>query len=169
MMRIIKKKNMLNDKPDFLRITKPSEELIINFNEINMYKFSSLVNYQIYNILPKLQKLYIITSDAQLSILYSLVLNCQNLNSLKIILTSDFFNSSNSSLDIFNDTLPILFSYLRNLTEFCYENIPLSSKKIPNIVNSIKNSSIQKLSFIGCFKSKEDFSLFNTYFIIQIV
>ena len=159
-----KKKNMLNDKPDFLRITKPSEELIINFNEINMYKFSSLVDYQIYNILPKLKKLSIITSEAHLSILYSLVLNCSNLNSLKIILTSDFFNSSNSSLDIFNDTLPILFSYLRNLTEFCYENIPLSSKKIPNIVNSIKNSSIQKLSFIGCFKSKEDFSLFNTYF-----
>ena len=159
-----KKNNMLNDKPDFLRITKPQKELTINFNEINMYKFSSLVNYQIYNILPKLQKLYIITSDAQLSILYSLVLNCQNLNSLKIILTSDFFNSSNSSLDIFNDTLPILFSYLRNLTEFSFENILLSTKKIPDIVNSIKNSSIKKLSFIGCFKSKEDLSLFNNYF-----
>ena len=159
-----KKNNMLNDKPDFLRITKPQKELIINFNEINMYKFNSLVNYQIYNILPKLQKLLIITSDAYLSIIYSLVLNCSNLNSLKIILTSDFFNSSNSSLDIFNDTLPILFSYLRNLTEFSYENIPLSNKKIPNIVNSIKNSSIKKLSFIGCFKSKEDLSLFNNYF-----
>ena len=118
-----KKNNMLNDKPDFLRITKPQKELTINFNEINMYKFSSLVNYQIYNILPKLQRLYIITSDAQLSILYSLVMNCQNLNSLKIILTSDFFNSSNSSLDIFNDTLPILFSYLRNLTEFSYDGL----------------------------------------------
>ena len=159
-----KKNNMLNDKPEFLRITKPIKELTINFNEINMYKFSSLVEYQIYNILPKLQKLCIITSDAQLSILYSLVFNCPHLTSLKIILTSDFFNSSNSSLDIFNDTLPILFSYLRNLTEFSYENIPLSNKKLPDIVNSIKNSSIQKLSFIGCFKSKEDLSLFNNYF-----
>ena len=159
-----KKNNMLNDKPDFLGITKPIKELVINFNEINMYKFSRLVDYQIYNILPKLQKLTIITSDAQLSILYSLVLNCNNLNSLKIILTSDFFNSSNSSLDIFNDTLPILFSYLRNLTEFSYENIPLSNKKLPDIVNSIKNSSIKKLSFVGCFKSKEDLSLFNNYF-----
>ena len=159
-----KKNNMLNDKPEFLRITKPIKELTINFNEINMYKFGSLVEYQIYNILPKLQKLCIITSDAQLSILYSLVFNCPHLTSLKIILTSDFFNSSNSSLDIFNDTLPILFSYLRNLTEFSYENIPLSNKKLPDIVNSIKNSSIQKLSFIGCFKSKEDLSLFNNYF-----
>ena len=159
-----KKNNMLNDKPEFLRITKPIKELTINFNEINMYKFSSLVEYQIYNILPKLQKLCIITSDAQLSILYSLVFNCPHLTSLKIILTSDFFNSSNSSLDIFNDTLPILFSYLRNLTEFSYENILLSSKKLPDIVNSIKNSSIKKLSFIGCFKSKEDLSLFNNYF-----
>ena len=159
-----KKNNMLNDKPDFLRITKPIKELTINFNEINMYKFSVLVDYQIYNILPKLQKLTIITSEAHLSILYSLVLNCNNLNSLKIILTSDFFNSSNSSLDIFNDTLPILFSYLRNLTEISYENILLSNRKIPDIVNSIKNSSIKKLSFIGCFKSKEDLSLFNNYF-----
>ena len=159
-----KKNNMLNDKPDFLRITKPQKELTINFNEINMYKFNSLVNYQIYNILPKLQKLTIITSEAHLSILYSLVLNCHNLKSLKIILTSDFFNSSNSSLDIFNDCLPMLFSYLRNITEFCYDNIPLSNKKIPDIVNSIKNSSIQKLSLKGCFKSKEDLSLFNNYF-----
>ena len=159
-----KKNNMLNDKPDFLRITKPQKELTINFNEINMYKFNSLVNYQIYNILPKLQKLTIVTSEAHLSILYSLVLNCHNLKSLKIILTSDFFNSSNSSLDIFNDCLPMLFSYLRNITEFCYDNIPLSNKKIPDIVNSIKNSSIQNLSLKGCFKSKEDLSLFNNYF-----
>ena len=159
-----KKNNMLNDKPDFLRITKPQKELIINFNEINMYKFSTLVDYQIYNILPKLQKLEIITSEAHLSILYSLVLNCSNLNSLKIILTSDFFNSINSSLEIFNDTLPVLFSYLRNLTEFSYDNIVLSNKKIPDIVNAIKNSSIKKLSFISCFKSKEDLSLFNDYF-----
>ena len=159
-----KKNNMLNDKPDFLRITKPQKELIIKFNEINMYKFSTLVDYQIYNILPKLQKLEIITSEAHLSILYSLVLNCPNLNSLKIILTSDFFNSINSSLEIFNDTLPVLFSYLRNLTEFSYDNIILSNKKIPDIVNAIKNSSIKKLSFISCFKSKEDLSLFNDYF-----
>ena len=159
-----KKNNMLNDKPDFLRITKPKKELTINFNEINMYKFGSLVNYQIYNILPKLQKLTIITSDAHLSILYSLVLNCPNLMSLEIILTSDFFNSSNSSLDIFNDTLPMIFSYLRNITEFCYNNIPLSSKKIPDIVNAIKNSILKKLSLINCFKSKEDLSLFNNYF-----
>ena len=50
-----KKMNMLNDKPDFLQITKPPKELTINFNEINIYKFSSLVDYQIYNILPKLE------------------------------------------------------------------------------------------------------------------
>ena len=92
-----KKMNMLNDKPDFLQTTKPPKELTINFNEINIYKFGSLVDYQIYNILPKLEKLKIITSDAYLSILYSLVLNCKNLISLEIILTSDFFNSSNSS------------------------------------------------------------------------
>jgi Ran GTPase-activating protein (RanGAP) involved in mRNA processing and transport len=58
----------------------------------------------------------------------------------------------------------MLFSYLRNITEFCYDNIPLSNKKIPDIVNSIKNSSIQNLSLKGCFKSKEDLSLFNNYF-----
>ena len=159
-----KKLNMLNDKPDFLQITKPPKELTINFNEINIYKFSSLVDYQIYNILPKLEKLKIITSDAHLSILYSLVLNCKKLNSLEIILTSDFFNSSNSSLDIFNDTLPVLFLYLRNLSEFYFENIYLSDKKIPDIISAIKNSPITKLSLINCFKSKEDLSLFNTYF-----
>ena len=124
----------------------------------------SLVDYQIYNILPKLNKLKIITSDAYLSVFYSLILNCKNLTSLEIVLTSDYFNSSNSSLDIFSDTLPIIFIYLRNLSEFYYENILLSNKKIPDIVSSIKNTSLKKLSLINCFKSKEDFSLFNDYF-----
>ena len=159
-----KKMNMLNDKPDFLQTTKPPKELTINFNEINIYKFGSLVDYQIYNILPRLEKLKIITSDAYLSILYSLVLNCKNLISLEFILTSDFFNSSNSSLDIFNDTLPILFLYLKNLSEFSFQNIFLSSKKISEIVGSIKNTSITKLSLINCFKSKEDFSSFIDFF-----
>ena len=159
-----KKMNMLNDKPDFLQTTKPPKELTINFNEINIYKFGSLVDYQIYNILPKLNKLKIITSDAYLPVFYSLILNCKNLTSLEILLTSDYFNSSNSSLDIFSDTLPIIFIYLRNLSEFYYENILLSNKKIPDIVSSIKNTSLKKLSLINCFKSKEDFSLFNDYF-----
>ena len=159
-----KKMNMLNDKPDFLQTTKPPKELTINFNEINIYKFGSLVDYQIYNILPKLNKLKIITSDAYLSVFYSLILNCKNLTSLEIVLTSDYFNSSNSSLDIFSDTLPIIFIYLRNLSEFYFENILLSNKKIPDIVSSIKNTSLKKLSLINCFKSKEDFSLFNDYF-----
>ena len=159
-----KKMNMLNDKPDFLQTTKPPKELTINFNEINIYKFGSLVDYQIYNILPKLNKLKIITSDAYLPVFYSLILNCKNLTSLEILLTSDYFNSSNSSLDIFSDTLPIIFIYLRNLSEFYFENILLSNKKIPDIVSSIKNTSLKKLSLINCFKSKEDFSLFNDYF-----
>ena len=159
-----KKMNMLNDKPDFLQTTKPPKNLTINFNEINIYKFGSLVDYQIYNILPKLEKLKIITSDAHLSILYSLVLNCKNLISLEIVLTSDFFNSGNSSLDIFNDTLPILFLYLKNLSEFSFQNIFLSNKKIPEILSSIKNSSITKLSLVNCFKSKEDLSAFSDFF-----
>ena len=159
-----KKMNFLNDKPEFLQTTKPPKDLTINFNEINIYKFGSLVDYQIYNILPKLDKLKIISSDAQLSILYSLVLNCKNLISLEIVLTSDYFNSSNSSLDIFNDTLPILFIYLKNLSEFSLENIYLSNKKIPEIISSMKNASIKKLSLINCFKSKEDLSLFSDYF-----
>ena len=159
-----KKMNMLNDKPDFLQTTKPPKDLTINFNEINLYKFRSLVDYQIYNILPKLDKLKIITSDSYLSILYSLVLNCKNLISLEIILTSDYFNSSNSSLDIFNDTIPILFIYLKNLSEFSFENILLSNKKIPDIISSLKNTSLKKLSLVNCFKSKEDLSLFTDYF-----
>ena len=159
-----KKMNQLNDKPDFLRTTKPPKNLVINFNEINIYKFGSLVDYQIYNILPKLDVLKIITSDAYLPVLYSLILNCKNLTSLEIILTSDFFNSSNSSLDIFNDTLPILFIYLKNLSEFFFENIFFSSKKIPDIVTSLKNTSLKKLSLINCFKSKEDLSLFSDFF-----
>ena len=158
------KMNLLNDKPFFLQTTKTPKDLTINFNEINIYKFGPLVDYQIYNILPKLDKLKIITSDAYLSILYSLVLNCKNLISLEIILTSDFFNSSNSSLDIFNDTLPVLFLYLKNLTEFSFENIFFSNKKIPEIVSALKNTSIKKLSLINCFKSKEDLSLFNDFF-----
>jgi Ran GTPase-activating protein (RanGAP) involved in mRNA processing and transport len=158
-----KKKNLLNDKPEFLRITKPGTDLLVNFNEINIYKFGSLVNYQIFNILPKLQKITIITSDAYLLLLYSLVIYCRNLTSLKITLTCEF-DSGNTILDIYNDTLPILFTHLKNLTEFSFENIQLKTKKIGYIVNSIKTTSIKKLSLINCFSSKEDLSLFNPYF-----
>ena len=159
-----KKMNLLNDKPDFLQTTKPPKDLTINFNEINIYKFGSLVDYQIYNIFPKLEKLKMITSDAYLPIFYSLILNCKNLSSFEIISTSDYSNSGNSSLDIFNDTLPIIFIYLRNLSDFYLENIFLSNKIIPEIISSIKNTSLKKLSLVNCFKSKEDFSLFNDYF-----
>ena len=84
-----KKMNLLNDKPDFLQTTKPPKDLTINFNEINIYKFGSLVDYQIYNIFPKLEKLKMITSDAYLPIFYSLILNFKNLSSFEIISTSD--------------------------------------------------------------------------------
>ena len=161
-----KKMNLLNDKPDFLQTTKPQKDLTINFNEINIYKFGSLVDYQIYNILPKIDKLKIITSDIYLPIFYSLVLNCKNLNSLEIILTSDYSNANNSNLEIYNDILPTIFLYLRHLSEFNLENIILSNKKIPEIISSLKNNSLKKLSLINCFKSTEDFSLFNDYFFI---
>ena len=159
-----KKKNFLNDKPDFLKINKPPTELEINFNEINIFKFGELVNYQIYNILPKLDKLKIYTSEAYLILLYSIIVHCPNLKSLNIILTSDSFNSGNNSVEIFEDIVPMLFTYLRKLTDFGYVNIPLSNKKLPSIVNSIKNSSLEKLTFSNCFNSKEDLLLFNVYF-----
>ena len=159
-----KKKNFLNDKPDFLQINKPPKELEINFNEINVYKFGDLVNYQIYNIFPKLEKLKIFTSEVYLIILYSIIIHCPNLKSLNIILTSDSFNSGNNTLEVLEDIIPMLFTYLKNLTDFGYVNIPLSYKKLSSIVNAIKNSSLEKLTFCNCFNSKEDLLLFNVYF-----
>ena len=35
---------------------------------------------------------------------------------------------------------------------------------LPEIISSLKNNSLKKLSLINCFKSTEDFSLFNDYF-----
>ena len=35
---------------------------------------------------------------------------------------------------------------------------------MPDIVLSIKNSKLQKLTLNGCFTSKEDIAMFNSYF-----
>ena len=150
-----------NEYPELLKIKKPPTELSINFDQINVVKFSTFITFQINNIFTKLECLSIEVSKVNLDIFYSLIFNCFNLKSIKIVLTK---KESASNIEILNSIIPIIFTYLKKITEFSYTNIMLLNKYLPSIVNSIKNSKMKKLTFNNCFTSKEDIAMFNSYF-----
>ena len=66
-----------NDRPDFLRSEqKGKKDLIINMNEINMFKFYPLLKYQIKSMIPNLENLSIITSSPYIFIIYDISILC---------------------------------------------------------------------------------------------
>ena len=153
-------KNKDEETCDFLKITKPPLELEVNFDELMKENFA-LINYQVFNVFPKLKELTIHMSKSYLFVLYSIVVNCQNLNSLKIFLTK---NSNENSINTLNDIIPKILSYLKNLTEFALSDVPLKNNKLPAIIDSLKNSKLKKLTLNNCFTSEEDSSFLNNYF-----
>ena len=155
-----KEKNKEEETCDFLKITKPPLELEVNFDELMKENFA-LINYQVFNVFPKLKELSIHMSKSYLFVLYSIVVNCQNLNSLKIFLTK---NNDENEIDTLNDIIPKILSYLKNLNEFALNGVPLKNNKLPTIVEALKISKLKKLTLNNCFTNKEDLSFLNNYF-----
>ena len=157
-----KKKEKKNEEEtyDFLKITKPPLELEVNFDELMKQNFA-LINYQVFNVFPKLKELTIHMSKSYLFVLYSIVVNCQNLNSLKIFLTK---HDNETSIDTLNDIIPKILSYLKKLTEFGLNGVTLKHNKLSTIIDALKFSRLKKLTLNNCFTNKDDLFFLNSYF-----
>ena len=155
-----------NDRPDFLRTEqKDRKDLIINMNEINMFKFYPLLKYQIKSMIPKLENLTIITSSPYIFIIYDISILCPNLKSLSINYVSDErLADSNINISILCDTFPILFNSLKNLETLTLKNIPIVGQNLIDFKNSILNTNISKLCLNNSSISKQKFETLYPYF-----
>ena len=150
-----------NEYPELLKLNKPPTVLNINFEQIDITKLTPFVSFQVNNLFTKLEVLSVELSKVSLDIFYSLIFNCVNLKSITIILNDKL---SVTNVEILNHMISIIFTYLKNITEFSYYNVPLLNKFLPNSVTCIKNSKLKKLTLSCFFNSKEDIAMFNSYF-----
>ena len=155
-------KNILSEAPEILNIFEPPINLEINFDKINnVNKLSSFISFQINNLFNKLEHLSIEVSKINLDIFYSIIFNCKNLKSIRIKLNN---KNQENNIVILDSIIPILFNNNKSLIELSYNNVPLMNKYLPIIVNAIKNSKLEKLTLSGCFTSKADLAIFNSFF-----
>ena len=158
------KKQTNNNQNEFLQITKPPLELDINLDEIMKNNFI-LVKYQVYNVFNKLRELTIHISNMPMLILYSLIINSQKLNSLKIIfIKSQSEQQNNINIENLNNICPIMINHLKKLNSFSLVNLPISSNKLSSLVESLKASKVKKLTLSKCLTKKEDISIIIPYF-----
>ena len=150
-----------NEYPELLKLNKPPTVLNINFEQIDITKLSPFVSFQVNNLFTKLEVLSVELSKVSLDIFFSLIFNCVNLKSISIVLNDKL---SVTNVEILNHMISIVFTYLKNITEFSYYNVPLLNKFLPNSVTCIKNSKLKKLTLSCFFNSKEDIAMFNSYF-----
>ena len=159
------KKNISdNSQFEFLNIVTPPLELEVNFDQLLKQDYA-LVKYQVHNVFSKLRELTLSISKFPIFLLYSLSVNCQSLNSLKIEFIKDENEEKNKkNIEIFNEMCPKLITYLKTLNTFSLHNFPLLPINLPDLSASLKNSKIQKLSLINCFQSKDDIIQLIPYF-----
>ena len=143
---------------EFLKITTPPLELNINFNNLLNQDYV-FVKYQVNNVFSKLRELSINITNFPIFLIYSLIVNCTNLTSLKINFTKDESNSNNNDINKLNIICQILLTYLKNLESFSLINLPLLQQNLPSICESLKLSKLKKLTLNKCFTKKEDFNL----------
>ena len=153
------------EKDIFLNITTPPLELEVNLDKLLKQDYA-LVKYQVDNVFSKLRELTLKVSNFPLFLLYSLTVNCQKLNMLKIEFIKDKESKERNkkNIEIMNEICPKLISYLKEMTSFSLINLPLLMINLPDISASLKNSKIKKLEIINCFLSKEGISQLIPYF-----
>ena len=153
------------EKDIFLNITTPPLELEVNLDKLLKQDYA-LVKYQVDNVFSKLRELTLKISNFPLFLLYSLTVNCQKLNMLKIEFIKDKESKERNkkNIEIMNEICPKLISYLKEMTSFSLINLPLLMINLPDISASLKNSKIKKLEIINCFLSKEGISQLIPYF-----
>ena len=152
------KREISDNQNEFLRITNPPLELQVNIDEIIDINYS-LTKYQSHNIFSKLRELTLHISNIPNFLIYSLIINCPNLNSLKIIFIKNENEQQNTSnIEKLNDIFPIILNHLKNLNLFALYNLHLITNKLSPLIESLKLSKIKKLTLSKCFTKKEDIS-----------
>ena len=143
-----------------MKITNPPLELDINFNDLLNQDYV-LVKYQVHNVFTKLRELSISTSKIPNFLVFSLIVNCKQLSSIKITYLKNVSNSDvdNNNILKINYMCPVFLNYIKGLESFSLINLPLLSTNIPSFVETLKSSKIKKLTINNCFSSKEDFNL----------
>ena len=154
-------RDILYDSPDLLKILEPPINLDLNLDTINFNKLGPFITFQINNSFNKLEHLSIEVSIINLDVFYSIIFNCKNLKSIKIKLND---KNDENNIIILDSIIPILFNNNKSLIDLSYINVPLLNQYLPKIVTSIKNSKLEKLSLSGCFNSKADLAIFNSFF-----
>ena len=158
-------KNIKEEKDIFLNITTPPLELEVNLDKLLKQDYA-LVKYQVDNVFSKLRELTLKVSKFPIFLLYSLTVNCQNLNTLKIEFIEDKESQEKNKTNIerMNEICPKLITYLKEMISFSLINLPFLIINLPDISSSLKNSKIKKLSLINCFQSMDDIKQFIPYF-----
>ena len=159
------KKNVIdNSQFEFLNIVTPPLELEVNFDELLKQDYA-LVKYQVHNVFSRLKELTLNISKFPIFLSYSLAVNCQSLNTLKIDFIKDENEEKNQkNIEILNEMCPKLITYLKTLNAFYLTNLPLLPINLPDLSASLKNSKVKKLSLINCLQSKEDLIQLIPYF-----
>ena len=158
-------KDIKEEKDIFLNITTPPLELEVNLDKLLKQDYA-LVKYQVDNVFSKLRELTLKVSKFPIFLLYSLTVNCQNLNTLKIEFIEDKESKEKNKINIerMNEICPKLITYLKEMISFSLINLPFLIINLPDISSSLKNSKIKKLSLINCFQSMDDIKQFIPYF-----
>ena len=158
-------KDIKEEKDIFLNITTPPLELEVNLDKLLKQDYA-LVKYQVDNVFSKLRELTLKVSKFPIFLLYSLTVNCQNLNTLKIEFIEDKESQEKNKTNIerMNEICPKLITYLKEMISFSLINLPFLIINLPDISSSLKNSKIKKLSLINCFQAMDDIKQFIPYF-----
>ena len=139
-------------------------EYDVNFDDLINQDYN-IAKFQSFNVFSKLNELTLHISNFPLFLLYSLIINCNNLNQLKIdFITEKSKDKNNKNIELLNEINPILVKYMTNLESYSLVNLPLNKNKIPELIESLKNSKIKKLSLINCFQKKDSLTPFISYF-----
>ena len=152
------------NESEFMKITSPPLELDINFNDLLNQDYV-LVKYQVHNVFTKLRELSISTSKIPNFLVFSLIVNCKQLSSIKIHYIKDVSNLDMDKNNVFklNYMCPVLLNYIKDLESFSLINLPLLTPNIPSFVETLKSSKLKKLTINNCFANKEDFNLIISY------
>ena len=152
----------LNDIPLILKTKEIIKEFNINLNDINIYKFNNILNFQYKNLFKNIEKLSIKISEVNLPLLYNILIYCENLKyfSLEIIESPDSKKNNNKNI-----VLQQILSFIlkSNLLGVDIKNLNLNDN-IQNFTNSLQNSKLNKLSLINTYLNKQNFTCLSQYF-----
>jgi hypothetical protein len=103
-----KKKSKNDRKCELRKIDEPQMEYDVNFDDL-MNQDYNLAKFHSYNAFTKLNELYLHISNFPLFLLYSLIINCRDLNNLKIeFIIEKSKDKNNKNIELLNDISSII-------------------------------------------------------------